>query len=149
MKLSILFFLQIDHIKDHHNVQVPRGYSQCVRFWSINARKLLKQKAGIEARLANADVDLLFVQETWLSEAVEDIVIARYYLVERLDRATGPKHGFGGIDVFSITALTCVALLEYGGAHVLCLAHAHRCDTLGELVQAPGRRRFFNERVIG
>ena len=104
-----------------------RGYSQSVRFWSVNARKLLRRKAELEARLANAEVDFLFVQETWLSEEVEDISIAGYYLVGRLDRAMGPKRSFGGIAIFARVALTSVALLEYVDAaeRMYCVLHTH------------------------
>ena len=60
--------------------------SQRLRFRNINSRKLLRRKSEIEARLANAEVDLLFVQDTWLTEAVEDIAIAGYYVVGRSDQ---------------------------------------------------------------
>ena len=111
----------------HRFSMSSRGYSQSVRFWSVNARKLLRRKAELEARLANAEVDLLFVQETWLSEEVEDISIAGYYLVGRLDRAMGPKRGFGGIAIFARVALTSVALLEYVDAaeRMYCVLHTH------------------------
>ena len=67
---------------------------------------------------------MLSVQETWLSEAFEDIAIAGYYLVGHLDRVIGPKSGFGGIAVFAHTALTSVALLE-GAERMYCVLHTH------------------------
>ena len=67
------------------------------------------------------------MQETWLSEAVEDIAIAGYYLVGRLDRMMGPKKGFGGIAVFAHTAMASVALLEYvdGAERMYCVLRTH------------------------
>ena len=86
---------------------------QRIRMWSVNARKLLRRRAELEARLHNANVDLLCVQETWLSDSIEYIVISGYYLVGRLDRILGPKKGFGGIAIFAKNSFTSVSLGEY------------------------------------
>ena len=41
----------------------PHVFSQRVRVWSINRRKLLKRRAELEARLKNSNVDILCLQE--------------------------------------------------------------------------------------
>ena len=47
----------------------PKLESFCekLRMWSVNIRKLVLRKAELEARLVNANVDILLLQETWLS----------------------------------------------------------------------------------
>ena len=72
------------------------SFSGQVRIWSVNVCKLMRRKAELEARLRNANVDILLLQETWLSDDVEEVRVAGFYLVGRLDRSTGPKAGFGG-----------------------------------------------------
>ena len=84
-----------------------------VRIWSINCRRLLRRRAELEARLWNAGVDILVLQETWLSTDVESVTISGFSLVGRLDRLLGPKCGFGGIAIFARSSLTNIALLEY------------------------------------
>ena len=69
--------------------------------WSVNVCKLIWRKAEVEARLATADVDILLLQETWLCEAVEEVRISGLYLVDRLDRTTGSKSGFGGVAIYA------------------------------------------------
>ena len=96
-------------------------FSQRIRIWSVNTRKLLRRKAELEARLLNANVDLLFLQETWLSESAKDVQIEGYTLVGRLDRLLGPKHGFGGVAIYALSTLTCVAKLEVARSLVGCL----------------------------
>ena len=46
-----------------------------MRIWSVNVRKLLHRKAELEARLVNANVDMLLLQETWLVKSVENVQI--------------------------------------------------------------------------
>ena len=82
----------------------------------MNARKILRRKAELEARLRNADVNLLCVQETWLSDNAEAIYIAGYYLIGRLDRLLGPKRGFGGIAIFAKNSMTSVSLGEFSAS---------------------------------
>ena len=75
----------------------PSAFCERVRVWSVNCCKLLKRKAELEARLCNSCVDILCLQETWLSEDVESIAVSGYNLVGRLDRVFGPKRGYGSI----------------------------------------------------
>ena len=84
-----------------------------IRIWNVNCRKLLRRRAELEARLWNAGVDILLLQETWLSTDVESVTISGFSLVGRLDRLLGPKCGFGGIAIFARSSLTNIALLEY------------------------------------
>ncbi len=104
-----------------------RAFLQHIRIWSINARKLLRRRAELEARLSNSGVDLLFVQETWLSDDVEEVSLQGYYLVGRLDRVFGPKRGFGGIATFARASLTSIALLEYvdTAERMYCVLRTH------------------------
>ena len=73
----------------------------------------MRRRAELEARLWNAGVDILLLQETWLSTDVESVTISGFSLVGRLDRLLGPKCGFGGIAIFARSSLTNIALLEY------------------------------------
>jgi len=95
--------------------------------WSINARKLLRRKAELEARLTNSGVDILLVQETWLSEDVESVTLSGFMLAGRLDRAVGPKKGYGGIAVFVRNSLSSLAVLEYSDSaeRMWCVLHTH------------------------
>ncbi len=118
----------------------PPVFVERVRIWSVNARKLLRRRAELEARLLNSGVDLLFVQETWLSDDVESVTISGFYLVGRLDRALGPKKGFGGIAVFARTSLTSVALVEYvdDAERMWCVLHTNiGALMLGNWYRAP------------
>ena len=56
----------------------PKLESFCeqLRILNVNVRKLVLRKAELEARLVNANVDILLLQETWLSESVEEVQIA-------------------------------------------------------------------------
>ena len=94
---------------------IPRLGSFCeqLRIWSVNVRKLVLRKAELEARLANANVDVLLLQETCLSESVEDVQIAGFYVVGRLDRSEGPKAGFGGVAVHVRNSVANIGLLSY------------------------------------
>ena len=93
----------------------------------MNCRKLLRRRAELEARLRNSNVDIVLLQETWLSGDVESITISGYHLVGRLDRVLGPKRGFGGIAVFARAALTDIALVEYisGAERMWCVLHTN------------------------
>ena len=93
----------------------------------MNVRKLLRRRAELEARLVDSRVDLLFVQETWLSDAVEEVAISGFLLVGRLDRTSGAKHGFGGIAIYARIDLTSLALLEYveSAERMYCILHTH------------------------
>ena len=84
-------------------------FCESVRVWSINCRKFLTRKAEIEARLRNSNVDIVCLQETWLSDSVEEISLSGYSSVGRIDRALGPKCGYGGIAVFARTNITDIA----------------------------------------
>ena len=78
----------------------------------MNCRKLLRRRAELEARLKNAGVDILLLQETLLSVDVESVTISGFSIVGRLDRMFGPKCGYGGIAIFARSSLTNIALLE-------------------------------------
>ena len=105
----------------------PNAFCERVRVWNVNCCKLLKRKAELEARLCNSCVDILCLQETWLSEDVESIAISGYNLVGRLDRVLGPKRGYGGIAVFVRTTLADIALVEYvsGAERMWCVLHTN------------------------
>ena len=101
--------------------------AQSIRIWSINARKLLRRRAELEARLLNAGVDIICVQETWLSDDVESVTLSGYTLIGRLDRAMGPKKGYGGIAIFVRNSLSSIAVLEYSetSERMWCVLHTH------------------------
>ena len=103
------------------------AFCESVRVWSINCRKFLTRKAEIEARLRNSKVDIVCLQETWLSDSVEEISLSGYTCVGRFDRALGPKCGYGGIAVFARTNITDIALVEYinGAERMWCVLHTN------------------------
>ena len=108
---------------------IPRLGSFCeqLRIWKMNARKLVLRKAELEARLANANVDVLLLQETWLSESVEAVQIAGFYVVGRLDRSEGPKAGFGGVAVYARNSVANIGLLSYSetSERMWCTLHSN------------------------
>ena len=55
----------------------------------------MRRKVDLEARLRNANADMLLLQEIWLSDDEEKVRVAGFYQVGRLDRSTRPKAGFG------------------------------------------------------
>ncbi len=119
---------------------LSRGYSQRIRIWSVNVRKLLRRKAELEARLKNAAVDVLMLQETWLADTVEELAIEGYYLVGRLDREAGPKAGYGGVAIYAKTTISCIALLEHssGAERSWCILHTNiGAILLGNWYRAP------------
>ena len=63
------------------------------------------------------------LQETWLSDSVEEISLSGYTCVGRFDRALGPKCVYGGIAVFARTNITDIALVEYinGAERMWCV----------------------------
>ena len=89
------------------------SFFQHIRIWSVNVRKLIRRRAELEARLRNAGVHILFLQETWLSDSVEEITLSGYELVGRLDRVLGPKRGYGGVAIFVRSDVSSVALLQH------------------------------------
>ena len=107
-------------------------YSQKLVIWSVNTRKLLKNKAELEARLKNAGVDVLVIQETWLSDSVEAVMIAGFYLVGRRDRLLGPKRGYGGVAVFASNSMSSIALSHYSESaeRMWCTLHTNIGDLL-------------------
>ncbi len=92
------------------NSRCDCNFSQHLRIWSVNVRKLLRRRAELEARLRNAGVHILLLQETWLSDSVEEIALQGYELVGRLDRVLGPKKGYGGVAIFVRSDISNVAL---------------------------------------
>ena len=52
------------------------SFCEKLRIWIVNIRKFVLLKAKLEARLVNANVDILLRQETSLSESVENLQIA-------------------------------------------------------------------------
>ena len=103
------------------------SFCENVRVWSINCCKFLFRKAEIEARLRNSNVDILCLQETWLSEDIEEISLSGYTIVGRFDRVLGPKSGYGGIAVFVRTKFADIALVEYitGAERMWCVLHTN------------------------
>ena len=67
----------------------------------------------LEARLLNAKVDVLLLQETWLCDSVEDAALEGFYLVGRLGRAHGPKAGYGGVAIYAKNSFASIALIEH------------------------------------
>ena len=119
---------------------LSRGFSQRTRIWSVNVRKLLRRKAELEARLKNAAVDVLMLQETWLADTVEELAIEGYYLVGRLDREAGPKAGYGGVAIYAKATISCIALLEHssGAERSWCILHTNiGAILLGNWYRAP------------
>ena len=106
----------------------------------MNARKLLRRRAEIEARLRNSAVDIVCIQETWLSDDVEAVSLGGYFMVRRLDRADGPKKGYGGVAIFAHPSLSCIALLEHlnSGERSWATLHSHIGAVLvGNLYRPP------------
>ena len=103
---------------------LPQVSTQKLRIWSVNARKLLRRRAEIEARLRNSADDIVCIQETWLSDDVEAVSLGGYFMVGRLDRADGPKKGYGGLQ--SLHALHCLALLSWN-TQTQANAHGPSC----------------------
>ena len=103
------------------------SFCEQLRIWSVNVRKLVLRKAELEARLANANVDVLLLQETWLSESVEAVQIAGFYVVGRLDRSEGPKAGFGGVAVYARNSVANIGLLSYSetSERMWCTLHSN------------------------
>ena len=80
------------------------------------------------------------LQETWLTDSVEEIVIEGYYLVGHLDRTVGPKAGYGGVAVYAKNTLSNIALLEHsdGAERSWCILHTHiGAILLGNWYRAP------------
>ncbi len=116
------------------------NFSERVRIWSVNVRKLLRRKAELEARLSNANVDIIMLQETWLADDVEEVRLDGFYLVGRLDRSSGPKIGYGGVAVYAKNSLTNIALLAYseGAERMWCILHTNvGAFLLGNWYRAP------------
>ena len=105
----------------------PSAFCERIRIWSVNCRKLLKRRAELEARLLHSSVDILCLQETWLSEDVESISITGYSLIGRLDRVLGPKRGFGGVAIFARVSLVDIALVEciVAAERMWCVLHTN------------------------
>ena len=85
----------------------------------------MRRKAELEARLRNANVDILLLQESWLSDDVEEVRVAGFYLVGRLDRSTRRKAGFGGVAVYARNSISNIALLSYSDSaeRMWCILH--------------------------
>ena len=111
----------------------------------MNVCKLMRRKAELEARLRNANVDILLLQETKLSDDVEEVRVAGFYLVGRLDRSTGPKAGFGGVAVYARNSISNIALLSYSDSaeRMWCILHTNLGAVLiGNWYRAPDARDF-------
>ena len=87
---------------DLRETRNPLSFSEHVRVWSVNECKLKRRKAKLEPRLANSDVAILMLQETWLCEAVGEVRILVFYLDGRLDRTVGFTAG-GDASIFSLS----------------------------------------------
>ena len=96
-----------------------------MRICSVNVRKLRHWKAEVEAKLVNANVAMLLLEEPWLSESVEQVQIASFYVPGRLDRSEGPKAGFGSVAVYASNLFANIGLLSYPetAGRVLCIMH--------------------------
>ena len=68
---------------------------------TINVRGFLARQALVHAHLATVHADIVCIQETWLDESVESIVLPGFRLISRRDRILGPKAGYGGIALFA------------------------------------------------
>ena len=103
------------------------SFYEKLRIWSVNVRKLVLRKAELETRLVNANVNILLLQETWLSESIEEVQIARFYVVGRLDRSVGPKAGFGGVAVCARNSIVNIGLLSYSktAERMWCFLHSN------------------------
>ena len=104
--------------------------------WSVNVCKLRRRKAELEARLANADVDMLMLRETWLCEAVEEVRISGFYLVGWLDRIAR----FGGVAIYARDSVTNIGLLVYSDTaeRMWCILRTHLgVFVFGNLYRAP------------
>ena len=122
------------------NSRCDCNFSQHLRIWSVNVRKLLRRRAELEARLRNAGVHILLLQETWLSDSVEEIALQGYELVGRLDRVLGPKKGYGGVAIFVRSDISNVALLEHAenAERIWAILHTHvGAFLLGNWYRAP------------
>ena len=106
---------------------VHASFSERVRIWSVNVCKLSRRKAELEARLLNANVDILLLQETWLTDSEEEVRINGFYLVGRLDRTSGPKAGFGGVAIYAHTSLSNIALQlkSQDSERIWCILHTN------------------------
>ena len=102
----------------------------------------MTRKAEIEARLRNSKVDIVCLQETWLSDSVEEISLSAYSCVGRFDQALGPTCGYGGIAVFVRTKFANIALVEYitGAERMWCVLHTNIGALLiGNWYRPPGK----------
>ena len=124
----------------------PHVFSQRVRVWSINRRKLLKRRAELEARLKNSNVDILCLQETWAAEDIKAIPISGSHIIGKLDRTSGPRKSFGGVAVYARGYLADIALVQdiTKAERMWCAAYKHRGAASGKLVPSAGRKRHVN-----
>ena len=109
---SSVFSRCVHNSRSDSNFVNRNSFFQHVRIWSVNVRKLLRRKAELEARLRNADVHVLLLQETWLSESVEEVSLDNYVLVSRMDRLLGPKRGYGGVAIYVRSDVSSLVALE-------------------------------------
>ena len=68
---------------------------------SVNIRDVVRHMAELQIRLQEHKPHILVVQETWLDESTPRVTIPGFTLVSRLDRARGPKAGYGGVALFA------------------------------------------------
>ena len=104
-------------------------------------RRLLRNKGQLEARLRNSSVDVLLVQETWLSPIKdEEIRIQGFYEVGRVDRISGKKRGYGGVAVFARNGFTSIGIVKKSSdsERQWCILHTHLGGILlGNWYRAP------------
>ena len=90
---------------------------------------LLERRAELEARLKNSNVDIFCLQATWLAEDIKAIKICGFHIVGRLDGASGPKRGFGGVCVYARSSLAEIVVFDLhykSRTYVVCAAYKHR-----------------------
>ena len=90
------------------------------------------RKVDLEGRLANADVDILMLQATWLCEAVEEARIPDFYLVGRIDCTVGSKACFEGVAIYARKSVANIDLLLhlYIAEIMWCIFHSYLCVVL-------------------
>ena len=80
---------------------LPRSTDEFVLL-SINVRGFLGKIALLHAHLSTIHADIVAVQETWLDDSVEDLVLPGFRLIiSRRDRTFGPKAGYCGIALYA------------------------------------------------
>ena len=111
--MAILLFLNVLNNSESSDTRNHNSFSERGRVWSVNVCKVKRRTSKLEARLANAYVDILMLQKTWLCESVDEVRTSSVYLVGWLDRTVGTKSDFGCRAIYARNSVANIGLLSY------------------------------------